>query len=268
MVQRMHASGSRSAAFLAGALALGGAAWLVAKATGRRRPSPAAPPTAPPGREPAVPLWLKLGYGTATPVIAAVYRRAYGPDNFLWLSDLALACTTLAVLREDRLLASMPAVGVLPLELAWSVDFMAGGRLLDLAGYMFDRRLPRRLRALSLFHLALPPTLLWMLARFGYDRRALPLQTLLTWTALLLTYRLTAPEKNINWAFGLGSRPQHTLSPRLYLGLLMLTLPSLVFLPMHLLLRRAFGAPAADPAPGPLRMPDETAIDAPPDWQA
>ncbi|MDJ0389521.1 hypothetical protein QMO56_15495 [Roseomonas sp. E05] len=232
----MRAPGSRTAAFLAGALALGGAACLAA--TRRHR-----------GGAPAVPPWLKLGYGTATPVIALVYRRAYGPANFLWLSDLALASTTLAVLRENRLLASMPAVGVLPLELAWSADFMAGGRLLDLAGYMFDRRLPRGLRALSLFHLALPPTLLWMLGRLGYDRRALPLQTLLTWAALLLSYRLTAPEQNINWAFGPGTRPQRALPPRLYLGLLMLGLPLLVFLPMHLLLRRAFGAPATGPAP-------------------
>lgn len=189
---------------------------------------------------PSVPLWLKLGYGVATPVIGGVYWRCYGPRNFLWLSDLALASTALSVTRESRLLASMPAVGALPLEFAWNADFLSGGRLLGLAGYMFDRRLPLGLRALSLFHVALPPTLLWMLRRFGYDRRALPAQAALTWTALSASYVLSRPEENINWVFGPGSKPQRTMPPLLYFGLEMVVLPLAVLLPMHMLLGRLF----------------------------
>jgi len=187
-----------------------------------------------------VPAWLKFGYATATPIVGGVYWRYYGPRNFLWLSDLALASTALSVTTENRLLASMPAVGVLPLELAWNVDFASGGRMLGLAGYMFDRRLPLGLRALSLFHVALPPTLLWMMRRFGYDPRALPAQTLLTWTALSASYALTRPEDNINWVFGPGRKPQRTIPPLLYLGLEMIVLPVAVILPMHFLLKRAF----------------------------
>jgi hypothetical protein len=189
---------------------------------------------------PCVPAWLKLGYATATPVIGGVYWRHYGPRNFLWLSDLALASTALSVTTENRLLASMPAVGVLPLEIAWNVDFLSRGRLLGLAGYMFDRRLPLGLRALSLFHVALPPTLLWMMRRFGYDPRALPAQIALTWAALSASYALTRPDENINWVFGPGRKPQRTISPLLYLGLEMIALPVAVFLPMHILLKRAF----------------------------
>jgi hypothetical protein len=37
--------------------------------------------------------WLTLVYGLAVPVIAVVYWRAYGPTNFLWLSDIGLALT-------------------------------------------------------------------------------------------------------------------------------------------------------------------------------
>lgn len=238
--REMRLSGGGVAAFLAGSLALSATACILARG-GRGRCKARPPVAAHPPCTAAVPAWLKIGYGVATPGIAAIYWRAYGPANFLWLSDLALASTTLAVIREDRLLASMPAVGVLPLELVWSADFMAGGRLLGLAGYMFDRRLPRGLRALSLFHLALPPTLLWLLGRLGYDRRALPLQSLLTGSALLLSYAATPPEQNINWVFGPGSRPQRILPPRLYLGLLMLGLPLLVVLPTDRLLRRRFG---------------------------
>lgn len=101
-----------------------------------------------------------------------------------------------------------------------------------------------RLRGLSLFHLALPPTLLWLLRKFGYDRRALAIQCGVTWTVLPLTYALTDPEKNINWAFGPGSEPQHLLSPLVYLGLAMVALPLLAHYPTHLALRRLFPAPA------------------------
>src|SRR5438874_7851822 len=114
-----------------------------------------------------VPLALKLSYGLATPLIAAVYARCYGPTNFLWLSDIALGLTTGAVFTERALPASVAAVGVLPLEIAWNADFVSGGRLMSLAGYMFDRRLPLWLRGLSLFHAALPPTLIWLLRKFG-----------------------------------------------------------------------------------------------------
>ena len=187
-----------------------------------------------------VPFWLKLAYGLAVPVIAVVYWRAYGPTNFLWFSDIALVCTLAALLTGNRLLASMPAVGVLPLELAWTIDFLAGGRLIGLAAYMYDSQLPLYLRAMSLFHLALPPTLIYLLYGLGYDERALLYQTLLTWIVLVLTYLVTDPEKNINWAFGPGQTPQSILPPLLYLGIEMVVLPLAVFLPMHLLLKRLF----------------------------
>ena len=185
-------------------------------------------------------LWLTLAYGVAVPVIAVIYWRTYGPTNFLWLSDIALAGTFASLLTGNRLLASMPAIGVLPLELAWTIDFLAGGRLIGLAAYMFDAKLPLYLRSLSLFHLALPPTLLFLLYRLGYDERALVYQTLLTWVVLVITYVATNPEQNINWVFGPGSKPQQLLPPLVYLGLEMVVLPVFVFFPMHLILKRFF----------------------------
>jgi hypothetical protein len=189
----------------------------------------------------------------ATPIIAGVYWRAYGPKNFLWLSDLALASTTLSVIGENRLLASLPAVGTLPLEAAWTIDFLSSGRALGLTGYMFDRQYPLGLRALSLFHVALPPTLIWMLARLGYDRRAFRYQTVLVWCVLPLTYALTEPEKNVNWVFGPGNRPQRRLPPLLYLALEMAAMPVLAILPTHLVLERAFGSSPSDAQRDPAR---------------
>jgi hypothetical protein len=184
--------------------------------------------------------WLTLAYGLAIPIIAVTYWRAYGPENFLWLSDIALAGTFLSLLTGSALLASMMAVGVLAIEIAWTIDFLGGGRPLGLAAYMFDRKLPLYLRCLSLFHLALPPTLLFLLYRFGYDERALALQTLLTLVVLGVTYLVTNPEKNINWVFGAGSKPQTLLPPLVYLGFEMVALPLFVFLPTHLILKNLF----------------------------
>jgi hypothetical protein len=187
-----------------------------------------------------IPLWLTLAYSLAVPVIAIIYWREYGPANFLWLSDIALVFTFAALLSGNRLLASMAAVGALALELAWTIDFLAAGRLIGLAAYMFDSKLPLYLRSLSLFHLALPPTLIFLLYRLGYDQRSLIYQTLLTWVVLIITYLATDPEKNINWVFGPGSKPQQVLPPLLYLGLEMAVIPVCVLLPTHLLLTRFF----------------------------
>jgi hypothetical protein len=191
-------------------------------------------------RRARIPLWLKLAYGSFLGLLVPVYWRSYGPGNFLWLSDIALGATAAAVVFEAPAPAGMMAVGVLPLEIAWTIDFATGGRALGLADYMFDRGKPRFLRALSLFHVALPPTWLWMLARFGYDRRSLRRQTLLTWAVLPLTYHLTDPEANVNWVFGPGSSPQRRIPPLAYLALEMAALPLFAFLPTHLLLRRLF----------------------------
>ena len=105
---------------------------------------------------------------------------------------------------------------------------------------MFDPAEPLRLRALSLFHLFLPPLIVWMLVRQGYDRRALYTQTALAWVVLVLSWTLTAPEDNINWVHGLGPEGEPLLSPVFHLLLVMALLPPVAFLPTHLVLKRLF----------------------------
>jgi hypothetical protein len=168
----------------------------------------------------------------------------YGWRNFLWFSDIALVAITVALWIESALLASMMAVGVLLPEVLWSVSFLGrllfGTRASDLADYMFDPAKPRYLRALSLFHVAIPVTLLWMLARLGYDARALAAQTVLLWIVLPVTYAVVRPhDENINWVHGLGAR-QERLAPRMYLALLMLATPAIVYLPTHFALKAWF----------------------------
>src|SRR5207302_10892939 len=171
------------------------------------------------------PFWLKLAYTAFVLAIIRPYVRQYGWRNFLWFSDVALFSTVPALWLEHPLLASMQAVSVTVPEMGWTSDLLARGLLgmrgIGRADYMFDRTIPRYVRALSLFHLWLPPLLLWTLGRLGYDRRAFRAQTVATWALLVTTYALTEPADDINWVYGPIGSPQRSLSPRVYLVLLL-----------------------------------------------
>ena len=196
--------------------------------------------------EGTIPLWFKIAYTGMVAVIVPVYAVCYGWRNFLWFSDIALLSTMVALWLESALLASTMAVGVLLPELLWTASYFGrllfGIRATDLAGYMFDSGKPRYLRALSLFHVVLTATLLWMLAELGYDRRALVAQTVLAWIVLPLTYAVVRPgDENINWVYGFGKR-QDRIPPRVYLVLLMLGYPLIIYVPSHFALAAVFAA--------------------------
>jgi hypothetical protein len=55
-----------------------------------------------------------------------------------------------------------------------------------------------------------------------------------------ITYAVTDPAENINWVFGPGGRPQQRFSPRVYLLLVLVVFPLIVYLPTHFLLRAVF----------------------------
>jgi hypothetical protein len=188
-----------------------------------------------------IPRWIKFSYTLFLCILVPVYAVQYGAANFLWFSDIALLATLVALWRESRLLVSMQAVSVLLLESVWMLDFLSGlltgSSPFGLAAYMFDSTLSRFLRALSLFHLVLPPLLLWLVYRLGYDTRAWLAQTLVAWVVLPVCYFFTTPTANINWVFGPGQQPQTWMSPSLYFLLVMLVFPLGVYLPTHALLR-------------------------------
>jgi hypothetical protein len=189
-----------------------------------------------------IPLWIKIFYSLFLCVLVPVYWRGYGPTNFLWASDIALFFVLAALWSERSLPNSMMAIGVLPFEIAWVVDFSTGSRLIGMAAYMFEAERPILLRGLSLFHIMLPLIMIYLLRRLGYDRRALVAQTLLIWVVLPVTYLVTDPADNINMVFGPGMEAWTVTSPLLYLALEMFLLPVVVCLPAHLLLRRCFAS--------------------------
>jgi hypothetical protein len=191
-----------------------------------------------------IPLSIKIIYTGFVCLLVPVYWRRYGPANFLWFSDIALLVTVPALWLESSLLASMMALAVLLPELAWNCDFcvrlLTGSHPIGLSSYMFDRSIPRLLRALSLFHVALPPLLLWMVDRLGYDGRALTAQSILAIIVLPLSYWTGGPEENINWVYGVGGKPQTKVPALWFVSFLMLMFPLVIYLPTHFILNRLF----------------------------
>jgi hypothetical protein len=188
-------------------------------------------------------LWPKILFAMFLGVLVPTYWRHYGPGNFLWFSDIALLMMGASLWLESSLLVSMAALAVLLLELLWAVDFFIGliakVSPTGLSGYMFDSKISLPIRALSLFHLVLPPLMLWLLSRLGYDNRALVFQTLLAWLVLPVSYFTTKPADNVNWVYGFRKR-QTLMAAPLYLALLMILFPVVLYLPMHFLLKRIF----------------------------
>jgi len=209
----------------------------------------ASPP--PPARR-RVPLAVKVAYTAFVCVLVPFYWHTYGPTNFLYFCDIALLMSVPAVWLENSLLVSMPAVGILLPQSLWMIDFLGaavGLPLTGMTGYMFDPGIPLLARGLSFFHFWLPLLLVWLVWRLGYDRRALPAWTLLAWVLLLLSYFLLPPPPppadnpnlpvNVNNVYGMSpDQPQTWMPPLVYLALLLVGMPLVLYLPVHLVLRK------------------------------
>lgn len=202
-----------------------------------------------------IPLWLKVIYTAFVCVLVPVYWRDYGPTNFLYFCDVALFLTLGAVWTERALLASMSAVGILGPQLLWMVDFLAecvGWPFTGLTAYMFDEQIPFFTRCLSFFHFWLPILVVWLVWRLRYDDRAFVGWGVLGSALMLACYFwLPAPPPpadhpnlpvNINYVYGLSrEKPQDWLPPMVYLALMLVMLPLVIYLPTHLVLRKLFG---------------------------
>ena len=191
-----------------------------------------------------IPLWLKLAVTVFVTILVIVYAKKWGWANFLWFSDLALIATVPALWLESPMLASMIALTIALPDGLWIVSFLVqlttGKRVIGLADYMFDATKPRWLRALSLFHLWLPPLVLWMVARLGYVHDALHPAVVFGWAVMLVCFFFTDPDENINWVFGFAGRRQSDRHPLRQLALTMLGFTLLVYVPTHVALMFLF----------------------------
>jgi hypothetical protein len=182
-------------------------------------------------------------------VLVPYYLQQYGPTNFLWFCDVALIVTLVGIWTESRFLISMASVAIVFPQLMWVADFCVrattGGHLIDMTEYMFDPENPLFVRCLSAFHDWMPFLLLWLVAKLGYDRRAVLAQTVLC-SAVLLTAFLVldgpnGPAGNVNKIFGPNDAVAQTWMPHTtWLGVLMFAYPVIVYLPSHLVFKRLF----------------------------
>jgi hypothetical protein len=206
-----------------------------------------------------IPLWVKLAYTAFLAVMVPVYWKNYTAVNFLWFCDVALALALVSMWTEKSLPASMAAIGIVLPQMLWIFDFFdrmltGGHHLVDLSEYMFDEQLPLFLRGLSLFHGWLPLLLLWLVARLGYDRRAIRWQPLLSAAVLTVSFFLITapghPAGNLNKVLGPSDSEIITSMPRwAWLCVLIVLHPLLIHLPSHVVFRRMFRTPEATALP-------------------
>jgi hypothetical protein len=188
-----------------------------------------------------VPTWLKVAYAVWMLVWVPVYWIHNGPANFLWMCDVANFVIGLGLWFESPLLISSQAAGVLLVQILWAVDYfgalLLGSHPIGGTEYMFDVESPLWLRGLSLFHLLVPPLLLWAVRRLGYDRRGWLLQTAIIWGVLPVSFFFADPARNLNWVWQPFGVEQGILPPLGYLAFLLVAYPLIIFFPSHLALR-------------------------------
>lgn len=196
-----------------------------------------------PAQQKALPEALRWGALVWLAVWFPANWRYWSLANFLHLCDLALILGCVGLWTSNALLLSSQAISSLLVGLTWALDaswrLFLGHHLIGGTEYMFDSSYPLWIRLLSLFHIALPPLLLWALRRTGYDSRAWRFQSAIALLAFIAS-RFTNPELNINFAFrdpfwhrAWGPAPIHVAVSVLFMVFV-------VYLPTHLVLRRVY----------------------------
>ncbi len=187
-----------------------------------------------------IPLWLKVAWTIWLLVWAPIYWRQYGAQNFLYFCDVGNFLIAIGLWTESRLILSWQAVGLLVFQTLYTIDLvgaaLSGHHIIGGTEYMFDPKISLLVRMLGLYHLVVPPLLLWAVRRVGYDPEALRWQTFTAWTLVLFSY-FWRPEYNVNWARGLGHE-QHVVPHWLYLAIYLIVVPITVYWPTHWALKR------------------------------
>jgi hypothetical protein len=199
-----------------------------------------------------LPLWLKIGWTLWLIVWAPLYWRHYGTQNFLFFCDIGNFLIGIGLWLESPPIFSWTACSLLLFQTLYCIDLagalLARRHLIGGTEYMFDPHLSLAIRLLSLFHVAMPPLLLWAIWRLGYDRRGWKLATLMTWIVVPLNY-FWRPEHDVNWARGLFFHEQHTVPGWIYLTAYLIAVPLVIYFPTHLLLQRLIAGRKTESAP-------------------
>ncbi|MDY6789556.1 MAG: membrane-associated protein, partial [Candidatus Nanohaloarchaea archaeon] len=153
-----------------------------------------------------IPVSLKLVYTSLILIVSYTIVSNYGWMSMLWFSHTALLVVLIGMWWESRLLLSMASLSILLFHSLWTLGFLfrlvTGATLLGGLSYMFDADTSLFLIGVSLYHVAMPLLMVWILRRKGYRREALKFQTLFGWTVAITAFMITPHSRNINWVFG------------------------------------------------------------------
>jgi hypothetical protein len=187
-----------------------------------------------------VPKWLKIVWTVWVVAWVPFYWKQYGVQTFLHFCDLGNFFIAIALWMESALVFSWQATGLLLFQTVFTIDLVSalvsGKHIIGGTEYMFDANVPLFVRLLSLFHVVMPPLLLWAIFRLGYDSRGWKLQTLTTWIVVPINY-FWRPDRDVNWARGLFYREQHLVPGLVYLLAYLVLVPLVVYFPTHRLLQ-------------------------------
>lgn len=203
---------------------------------------------------------LSACYLVLVAIWGIVYLVRFGPAIFLWFCCASNVVLAIGLARDSRLLVSMSAVAVLPVQLLFVLDLLAailfhvhpfGG-----TEYLFEPARPPWLAVLALHHVVAPLFALRFLRHRGYEPRALARQTVLGATLLVAGYVFVDPttttddvampivdgvafdrDYDVNWAHGLRGRPPDGNGLPAWL-IMLFGYPLAVHLPTHVALRR------------------------------
>ena len=138
------------------------------------------------------------------------------------------------------MILSWQAIGLLIFQTLYAIDLigaaLSGHHLIGGTEYVFDPKISLLVRLLGLYHLAVPPLLLWAVRRLGYDPEALRWQTFTAWILVPINF-WWRPQYNVNWARGLGHE-QHLVPGWVYLAGYLIVIPLVVYWPTHFALKR------------------------------
>jgi len=197
----------------------------------------------PPTPETKFPTWLRWAALLWLAVWLPVYWRTWGAANFLHLCDIAVILTCVGLWFNSALLISSQVVASLLADVAWAVDaaskLFLPHALVPGTESVFDPHYALWIRLLSLYHVVMPPLLLWATFRIGYDPRGWVLQSAIALPAFVAA-RFTSPADNINFAFidpffhkQIGPAPVHLILSWLFMVVV-------AYLPTHAVLKRVF----------------------------
>ncbi len=183
-------------------------------------------------------------------VYVPAYALAYPATNFLFLCNLGVTLTALAIFVGNRLVVSSQAVAAPIIGLVWALDagtrVTTGSFLFGGTAYMWDPQYPLFTRLLSLYHLGWPVLVVWCLVQTGYDRRGWALQSGIAGSGIVLARLATDPAENVNFAFRDPFWGQQLGPPVLHLVIVVGAMSVVAYGMTHVILIRAL-RPATSP---------------------